>query len=436
MRRLKIYFIAKIVIWSAIALSPPAVLACTVSLRVNSAITPVTLDLVKKSILLAKKKDCSSILMEIDTPGGTLSATRLIVQEILNSPVPFLCLVSPKGAQATSAGAIILQACHVSGALRGTNMGASTPVLIGKKMDKESDMRKKAMNNTVSFVQAISRLRNRNEQFAEDIVIQAKSVTAREAFSLKAIEWTGDRPADFLRFSKGREVEMKEGKKEKVAVGPLVAFPRGLRYNVLNFFADPQILYLLFLGSIMLIYFEFTHPGTLVPGVAGGIGLILSLVGLNAFSVTWGAIALILAGLILFLMEMLIPSFGIFGVGGIVSFVLGSVYLFDPLETGGYSLPLPLILTASVIAGLLMFGACYLAVKTFRMKRNITAMGAVLSQEGEVTEILDDFGKKGWVVINGENWKFRSAKPLKVGDLVQAIKHKRMTLIVEKISES
>ena len=417
-------------------LCPFPLWACTIQLSIKTAITPVTLDMIKKTVTLAEKKNCSSILMEIDTPGGSLPATRLIVQEILNSPLPFLCLISPKGAQATSAGAIILQACHVAGALKGTNLGASTPVMMGKELDKESDMRKKAINDTVSFVKSLSHLRNRNEKFAEEIVTQAKSVTAEEALSLKAIDFVGDTASDFLTFSEKRKVEMGGGKKVEVIVGPLKAFPVGLRYGVLNFFADPQILYLLFLGSIMLIYFEFTHPGVLVPGVVGGIGLIISLVGLNAFSVAWGAVALIFAGFILFLAEMLVPSFGILGIGGIISFILGSVYLFDPVEMGGYSLPLPLILAVSIVIGLLMFGACWLAVRTIRMKRNITAMGTVLAQEGEVTEILDDFGKKGWMSIHGENWKFRSEKPLKVGNLVQVIKHKKMDLIVEKISES
>ena len=114
----------------------------------------------------------------------------------------------------------------------------------------------------------------------------------------------------------------------------------------------------------------------------GGIGLIISLVGLNAFSVVWGAVALIFAGLVLFLAEMLIPSFGILGIGGAISFILGSVYLFDPVEMGGYQLPLPLILFVSLVVSLLMLGACYLAVKTFRMERDITAMGTVLNQEG------------------------------------------------------
>ena len=431
-------FIKKIIlsIGIYILLLPWPLLACTLQINVNTAITPVTLHMMKQALTKAKKEDCTSILMKIDTPGGALPATRLIVQEILNSPLPFLCLVSPKGAQATSAGAIILQACHINGALRGTNMGASTPVMLGKDLKKDSDMRKKAVNDTVSFVKSLSVLRKRNVEFAEKIVTQAKSVTAQEAFELKAIDFVGDTDNDFLSFSNGREVEMKDGHTKEVDSGVLKEFSTGVRYNILNFFADPQILYLLFLGSLMLIYFEFTHPGVLVPGIVGGIGLIISLVGLNIFSVAWGAVALIFVGFALFLAEMLIPSFGILGIGGIISFVLGSIYLFDPVEMGGYQLPLPLILTASILMGLLMLGACYLAIKTIRMKRDITAMGTVLLGEGEVVKITNGVGKIGWIIIHGENWKFRSEQPLKVGDLVRVLQHKKMDLIVEKISEA
>ena len=133
--------------------------------------------------------------------------------------------------------------------------------------------------------------------------------------------------------------------------------------------------------------------------------------------------------------EMFIPDFSLLGFGEVISLTLRSLYLFDSLEERGY-LSLSFIIITFLIAGLLMFGLCYLVVQTVRMKRNITAMGTVLDQEGEVTEILDDFGKKGWIFIYGENWKYRSEKPLKVGDLVKVIKHKRMDLIVEKISES
>ncbi|MCY4513114.1 MAG: nodulation protein NfeD [Bdellovibrionales bacterium] len=424
-----VYFICCLVIISLFAPKPSS--ACTVKIPIQQAITAITLDIVKKTVTFAKREGCSSIFLTMDTPGGSLPVTRLLIQEILNSPVPFLCLVSPAGAQAASAGAIILQSCHVNGAIKGTNMGSATPVLLGKNMEKESDMRKKAVNDTLSFLDSLTNLRKRNKKFGQDIVSDAKSVTAEEAHRLKAVDFTGHTAQDFLDFAQGREVKMAEGKKMVVKVGALLPFPLNFRYKVLIFFADPQFLYMMFLGSIGLIYFELTHPGFLLPGIVGGIGLILSLIGLNAFSVMWGAVALILLGFALLLGEAFVPSFGILGVGGIAAFILGSLYLFDPAETGGYTLPLSLILSVSLIIGLLMMGIAILAFKTFRMKKHKTGLDSLVGEKGEVTELLSE--EKGWMIIQGENWKFVSTDKLKKGDKAEVTACENMTLKVKKV---
>ena len=229
-----------------VLLPESATATCTVQVEMSHPVTAITLDIIKNSQKFAKQENCQSILLKINTPGGSLSATREIVQEILNSPYPFLCLISPPGAQATSAGAIILQSCHINGALKGTNMGAATPVSLGKDMEKESDMRKKILNDTISFVETLTSMRDRNQDFGKAIVEEAKSVTAEEAHRLKAIDFIGTREEDFLNFSQGREVKMREGVKTKVQVGPLKIFPMNFRYSLLNFFANPQLLYLLF----------------------------------------------------------------------------------------------------------------------------------------------------------------------------------------------
>ena len=415
---------------------PTKSIACTVSVPVKKAITSVTLEIVKQAKKIAKEDNCQSILVAMDTPGGSLPVTRLIVQEILNSEVPFLCLIHPAGAQAASAGAIILQACHVSGGIRGTNLGAATPVSLGKDMEKGSDMKKKILNDTLSFVESLTKMRKRNKEFGQQIVSQAKSVTSEEAQKIKAIDFAGDNIRDFLKFSEGRLVEMSPGNKIKVKVGDLVDLPLGFRYSVLTFFADPQILYLMFSGSVLLIYFELTHPGMMVPGIVGGIGLVLSLIGLNTLSVMWGALALIFLGLLFLVFEMLMPSFGILGIGGIISFVIGSIYLFDPLEVAGYQLPITLILIVTIILSSLMFGISYLAFKTFRLKKDVTGMGDIIGQKTEVVSVSSSLtGSKGWLLINGENWAFRSSDKLKQGDIVKVIKYNKMKLEVQKINK-
>ena len=409
--------------------------SCTVETALNHPITAITLDIVKNTIKFAKQENCESLLFTIDTPGGSLPATRNIIQEILNSPYPVLCLVSPSGGQATSAGAIILQSCHINGALKGTNMGAATPVTMGQQMEKESDMRKKMLNDTIAFVETLTSLRKRNKDFGKDIVSEAKSVTAKEAYELKAIDFLGQRKEDFLTFANGRTVQMAEGKKTQVQTGTLKVFRQSIRYSVLNFFADPQLLYMLFLGSIGLIYFELTHPGMLLPGVIGGIGLILAFIGLNMMSVTWGALALIFLGICLFVGEVFMPSFGILGIGGGISFILGSFYLFDPVKTG-YTLPLSLILPAAGFIALLCFALSFLALRTFKMRKDKTGFDALEGKEGSVTELSKkEQSQKGWVFLNGENWKFSSIDNVKKGDTVKVLSVKGMTLKVKKVEE-
>ena len=182
----------------------------------------------------------------------------------------------------------------------------------------------------------------------------------------------------------------------------------------------------------MLIYFELTHPGFLIPGVVGGVGLILSLIGLNTFTVMWGAVALILFGLILFIAEAFVPSFGILGLGGLISFLIGSLYLFDPVQSGGYVLPLSLIFSVSFFMGLLMFGLAFLAFKTFRMKRLPPGADALIGEKGEVTEVTEN--QRGWLFLHGENWKFFSVDKLDVGDKVEVLSTDSMVLKVRKIS--
>ena len=414
--------------------SPAAMGSCTASAALSSRpVTAITLELVRNAKKFARDEGCPSILFVIDTPGGSLPATRLIVQEILNSPIPFLCLVSPHGGQAASAGAIILQACHVNGALRGTNIGAATPVALGRGMDKESDLRKKALNDTMAFVDSLTALRKRNQEFGRAIVKEAKSVPASEAFRLKAIDFLGESQESFLSFAQGRSVKMAGGESTKVLTGPVKPFPLSFRYSLLHFFADPQLLYLLFLGGVMLIYFELTHPGMILPGVTGGIALVLSLIGMNLMSVTWGALALIFFGLCLWVAEAFVPSFGVLGIGGAVAFVLGSLYLFDPLETGSMALSLSFVLPLAVFFGLIFFGATALALKTLKIKRHKTGFDELVGQEGEVEKTLKNRPQEGYLFLNGESWRFSSADPIAIGDKVKVVAARGMALRVKKI---
>jgi membrane-bound serine protease (ClpP class) len=408
------------------AQAPGPVANCTTEIEITGAIGPATLDWLSRGLEKAKADGCGAVLLTLNTPGGNLQTTRLIVEKILNYDRPILCLVSPSGAHAGSAGAIILQACHVSGALAATNLGAATPVS-GDGQAMPDDLRNKMINDTRSWVESLAKLRGRSLTFAKDIIEKAKAVSAEEAFRLKAIEWVGEKKSDFLTFANGRKVKLSENIEATVATGEVVVLPVDLRYKVMDFVMNPQFAYLIFMGSLGLLYFELTHPGMIAPGVIGALGLATSLMSLHMLDVTTGGLLLILLGVLLMILEAFVTSFGVLGFGGVVSFFLGSLFLFDPL-TSGYQLPLGLILPTTLVLGALMFGIAYLALSTRR--RTKQSDFSVLEGREAVVCFLDS-DKEGQVEINGEIWGFRAENPVALQDKVVVVKHEGLTLIVK-----
>lgn len=402
---------------------------CLLEVDVTGAIGPATLDLLQRASTNSEKENCSATLLVINTPGGSLQSTRLIVEKILNSEKPYLCVISPSGAHAGSAGAIIMQACHVAGALETTNIGAATPVSSGGEAMTD-DLRNKVVNDTRSWVEGLAQLRKRNVQFAKDIIEKAKAVSAAEAHKIKAIDWVGTTVDEFVQFAQGRTVLVKEKKEAVVKTEQTKKFHHDLRFKIMDLVTNPQIAYLLFMGSLGLLYFELTHPGAIVPGVVGGVGLIISLISLHMLDVTWGGVLLILLGLALMVAEAFVASFGILGIGGVISFFLGSLFLFD-MSTQGFDLPLALILPTTLLLGLLMFGVAYLAYSTRKIKPH-GQFNDLVGRFGVVSELFDDSGLEGHIDIEGEIWKFKSNDRLNRSDKVKVLEHKGLTLIVKK----
>ncbi len=403
--------------------------SCTLEVPIVGPIGAGTLDILERVQDRADVLECGSILLLIDTPGGSVDSTRKIVTNILNSKIPVLCLVYPDGSHAGSAGAIILQACHVNGAMTGTNLGAATPIL-GTGETVPEDLRNKMINDMTSWMDSLTSLRKRNKQFGRDIITEAKAVSAEEAFKLKAIDILAQSKSDFLSQANNRSVDMLEGKALKVQPGEIVRFELDTRFELLSFLSDPQVAYLLFLGSLALLYFEFTNPGTLIAGVTGGLGLILSLIALHKLNVEWGGVLLILLGMSLIIAEMFIPSFGALGIGGMAAFVVGSIFLFDPAKTGGYTLPMSTILIATIIFAALFFGIGYLVVKTFRIKR-AQGMDELVDAKAKVTVVNPD-QTSGFVEYKGEVWAFESDTPVEAGMSVVITGYEGLKLKIKK----
>lgn len=403
---------------------------CTTSITINEAISASTLDYLERAERRAVENKCSSLYLRINTPGGNLQSTRLIVERILASPVPYLCLIAPRGGHAGSAGAIILQACHVNGGLTATNIGAATPIL-GSGGETPEDLRKKLINDTVSWMEGITKLRGRSLKFSKEIITEAKSLSSEVAHEEGALDILATSELDFLEKAQGRQVVIGEKKETSVvAVHDLQEFVPDLRYKVLSFVADPEFAYLLFMGSLALLYVEITHPGMIAPGVIGGIGLVLSMVAFHKLDVTWGGLALILLGIAFLIAEMFIPSFGALGIGGLIAVFVGSVFLFDA-QTTGYSLPLSLIISVVGVLGVLFLGIGYLALKTIRLKTK-DADTQMQSSDGTVMTVEGN-GHRGQVEIIGEIWNFVSEDPLQVKDRVHVTGRQGLTLNVKKI---
>lgn len=403
--------------------------SCTLTVTIQEAITASTLDYFERVQQKAMAENCSSIFVRMNTPGGSLQSTRLIVEKILASPVPYLCLISPSGGHAGSAGAIILQACHVNGGLPATNIGAATPIL-GGGGEMPEDLRKKLINDTVSWMEGVTTIRKRSVEFSRDIVTEAKALTSEQAHKLKALDILAANEKDFLEQAQGRLVQLGEKPDQAVVVSDVREFAPDLRYKILNFVADPEFAYLLFMGSLALLYFEITHPGLIVPGVIGGIGLVLSLVAFHKLDVAWGGMALILLGLAFLVLEIFVTSFGALGIGGLIALFVGSVLLFDA-QTTGYTLPLSLIFAVVGTIAVFFFGLGYLALKTIRQRTRDTDSD-LQSSEGVVT-LIEDAGHSGQIQIFGEIWKFVSEDSLQVGDRVNVTARQGLTVNVKKI---
>ncbi|MCX7978048.1 MAG: nodulation protein NfeD, partial [Bdellovibrionaceae bacterium] len=306
---------------------------CTLAVNVKDGIGAGTLDLLSRAEEQARAKGCGSLLIRLNTPGGSLQSTRLIVEKILSSELPWLCLVTPDGAHAGSAGAIIHQACHVNGGLPTTNVGAATPVS-GGGQEMGKDLRAKMINDTVSWLEGVSKLRGRNTKFSRAIVEEAKAYNMVEAHKMGAVDFVVANEAEFLAKASGRRVKISADREIQVRVGEILNYEPDLRAKVLNFISDPELAYLIFMASLGLLYVELTNPGLIAPGVAGVIGLVLSLMTFHKLEIVWGALGLILLGLVFLVAELFVPSFGALGIGGFISFVVGSVLLFDSERTG------------------------------------------------------------------------------------------------------
>ncbi|HET7343194.1 MAG TPA: nodulation protein NfeD [Methylomirabilota bacterium] len=413
-------------------LLPPAAAAAAPveTIKIDGVISPVTVRLVDSAVARAQADHAPALVIELDTPGGLERSMRAICQRLLNAEVPVIVYVAPTGARAASAGVFITMAAHVAAMAPATNIGAAHPVAISGSVDKES--MKKIENDAAAFVRTIATERGRNVEWAEKAVRQSVSITEREAVRLKVVDLVADSTADLLDKVDGRVVKTPKGpltlRTRGAAVRPIEI---GFRDRFLNVITDPNVAYVLMMLGMLGLFFELSNPGVVLPGVIGGISLILALFALQTLPINYAGLFLILFGVVLLIAEIKVVSHGVLAVGGIVALSLGSIMLFDAPELDLRVSWTVIIPTVALMAAVFLFmvGAGIRALAS----RSAVGASALVGQAGIAREPLRPDGQ---VLVQGELWRaVARGAPVEEGARVRVVDVKGLTLTVEKDGE-
>ena len=388
---------------------------------IDGSINPAVAEYVHEAIARAVAEGRAALVIQLDTPGGLLQSARTVVKDILGAPLPVIVYVAPSGAGAGSAGVFVTMAAHVAAMAPGTSIGAAHPVG-GQGQEIPGVMGKKLESFTASFSEAIARQRGRNVEWAMKAVRQSASLSADEAARIKVVDFVARDLDEVVKRSKGRSVDV-AGTEQVLDLTPtlgadgharVVDYEMRLAYRVLNVLADPNVAYILMTAGLLGLYVEFTHPGAVLPGIAGTICLLLALTALQVLSVNYGGLALLIVGVALLVAEAFLPTFGVLGVGGLVAFVLGSLFLFDSERTG---LEVARGLVAGA-AGALALAAAVVGTLVWRSQRRRPVGGreAMLGAIGVARQRLDP---QGTVLVRGEYWMATSDETVQPGESVE-----------------
>lgn len=418
-----------------------------VVIDIKGAIGPAVSDYFVRVLKKAEESNASILILQMDTPGGFDHSMRDIIKNILTSSVPVISYVAPGGSRAASAGTYILYASHVAAMAPTTNLGAATPIQIGglpgmPKKEPESPEKKeethvpkdalerKMVNDAVAYIKALANRHGRNAEWAEKAVREAVSLTAEKALAIGVIDLVAVSLNDLLQQVDGRVVVMEEGNKVTLATRDLIIVRSDpdWRTKLLAVITDPNVAYILMLLGIYGLIYELANPGFILPGVVGTICLLLALYTFHVLPINYAGLSLIVLGIVFMVAEVFAPSFGALGIGGIVSFVVGSIILMDEKSM---RISLPLIGgTALVSAAFILWvmGRLY----SISRKKMITGAEIMI---GSIGEAMADFTGEGRVWVQGESWRALSPTPMKKGQKVRVISQNGLLLNVKKLEE-
>lgn len=433
-------------------------------LSVDDAIGPAITDYIERGLDKAHEAGAEIVIIQLDTPGGLDLAMRSIIQAVIASPVPVAIHVAPSGARAASAGTYMMYAAHIASMAPGTNLGAATPVQMGGMPgveppekpappgapdadgggddetaaqeepgetvpDNADAMRKKIVNDAAAYIRSLAELRGRNAEWAEQAVREGASLSSEEALEAGVIDIIARDIPDLLQQVDGRTVTVRDAERTLNTSGLIVeAIEPDWRNELLAIITNPNIAYILMLLGIYGLFFELANPGYVLPGVIGGISLLLALYALQVLPVNYAGVGLMFLGVALMVGELFMPSFGILGIGGLVSFVMGSILLFDR-ESGNLAVSLPLITAVSVLSA----GFFLIVIRSLYASRQRPVVTGAEELIGATGTVAADFSGAGIIHIHGEQWNARSETPMRSGDSARVIGRDGLTLLIEAV---
>jgi membrane-bound serine protease (ClpP class) len=408
-----------ILICLLIALIPLAGYSTIIKITVDAPIHPVTSEYIRNAIDKAEDDNASLIIMVLNTPGGLDSSMREIIERILSSDVPIAAYVSPNGARAASAGFFISIACDLFVMAPGTNTGAAHPVgvsITGQQMDET--MADKITNDAVSYIKSIAEKRERNTKMAEDAVRESSSYTETEALDGNLIDLIAQDVTDIIDFFDGKTIKRFDGEEHLLELRgeQVVELPMSARQKFLLTISNPNLAYILLMLGLLGLYFEFSNPGAILPGVLGGISLLLAIFSFQILPINYVGLILILLAIGLFILEIKVQSYGILSAGGIIAMVIGSIMLIDaPIPELRPSLKF--IIPVAVGLSLIFLFLIFITVRALANRVHTGKEGLI----GEIGVAQSDLAPGGKVFVHGELWNAEADQEISKGEEVQVV---------------
>ena len=396
---------------------------------VHSAINPVTSTYIIESVERAEENGAECLIIELDTPGGLMEATWDIDKRLLASEVPVIVYVSPSGGRAASAGVFISYAAHLVAMAPSTNIGAAHPVsMTGAAGDSSGVMMEKVVNDAVAHIKGLADQNGRNAVWAEEAIRTSISITEKEALEKGVINFIADGPVDLLNQLDGMSVTIDDEEVQlDTGSARIEEYPMNWRHQVLSKIADPNIMFILLILAGLGLYFEFSNPGTFLPGTIAVICIVLLLFASQVISINAAGVLLIILAIVFFIVEVYTPTFGVLTAGGIVSFIAGTLMLF---KTPGVQVSLTVFIPVLIVfTGVMLLGLT-LAIRT-RLTRPTTGKQGLI---GETGVALQNISQEGKISLHGEVWKAVANEKIKKGEKIIVVDMDGLTLHIRKAS--